>query len=311
MTLSFVIPAYNEEDSITILYEEILQHIGNHDYEIIFIDDGSKDNTFTILKELAANDKKIKIIRFRRNFGKSSGLNTGFAMATGDIVFTMDADLQDNPLEIPNFVRKIEEGYDMVTGWKKKRHDPIEKRLPSKLFNAVTSSTFNLKLHDYNCGFKAYKREVVKEIDVYGEMHRYIPALASAKGFSVGEIQVEHRSRQFGKSKYGFERYLRGYLDLLTVKLVTHYNRSPLYLFGGIGTITFSLGMLLGLYLTFIKLFMNASLSNRPILFLSVLLMLVGFQFISIGLIGELLVNQTRKLNRNHNVSIRETINID
>ncbi|MCL1827696.1 MAG: glycosyltransferase, partial [Candidatus Cloacimonetes bacterium] len=208
------------------------------------------------------------------------------------------------------FIEKINEGYDLVSGWKYDRHDPIEKRLPSKLFNRVTARLSGVKLHDFNCGFKAYTKEVVKSIDVYGEMHRYIPALALAKGFSVTEIPVHHRPRKFGKSKYGMERYLRGYLDLLTVKLVTGFSRSPLYLFGGTGSLLFGAGFLLGIYLSFMRIFLSVYLSNRPLLFLAILLMIVGLQFISIGLIGELLVSQTRKLNQNNHVSIKETINI-
>lgn len=310
MNLSFVIPVLNEEDSLGILYKEIKDNISGYDYEIIFIDDGSTDKSFEILRNLANQDKNIKIIQFRRNFGKSAALNIGFQHSTGDIVFTMDADLQDNPKEIPAFIEKINQGWDMITGWKQKRNDPVSKTLPSKLFNFVTSKTFGLKLHDYNCGFKAYTKEVVKEIDVYGEMHRYIPALAIAKGFSVSEIAVNHRARQFGKSKFGFERYIRGYLDLLTVKLVTKFNRSPLYLFGGIGTVLSGAGFLLALYLTVMRMFKLIYLTNRPLLFLSILLIIVGLQFISIGLIGELLVNQSRKLNRNDAISIKTTLNI-
>jgi glycosyltransferase involved in cell wall biosynthesis len=310
VNLSFIIPALNEEESIEILYKEILENIKSYSYEIIFIDDGSTDNTLNIMKKLAANDSCIKVISFRKNFGKSAALQIGFEQAAGDIVFTMDADLQDNPKEIPNFINEINQGYDLVTGWKQKRYDPISKTLPSKLFNAVTSHMFKLKLHDYNCGFKAYRNIAVKEIDVYGEMHRYVPALAKAKGFKVKELVVEHRARQYGKSKFGIERYLRGYLDLMTVKLVTDYSRSPLYLFGGIGTLLTFIGFLISLYLVILRVFHIAYLSNRPILFFSVLLMMVGVQFISIGLIGELLVNQNRNQNKHRNISVKETVNL-
>ncbi len=309
MRITFIIPALNEEESIKILYEEILQNISGYDYEIIFIDDGSTDQTLSIMKSIAEKDKNVRVISFRKNFGKSSALQIGFAEAQGNIVFTMDADLQDNPKEIPRFIAEINAGYDMVTGWKQKRYDPLSKTLPSKLFNAVTSRTFNLKLHDYNCGFKAYRKEVVKEIDVYGEMHRYIPALAKAKGFKIKEISVEHRARQFGYSKFGFERYLRGYLDLMTVKLVTDYSRSPLYLFGGIGTVLSMIGFLIMFYLFILRIFQIAYLSNRPILFFAIVLLVVGVQFISIGLIGELLVNQNRKHNKDQIVSIKERVN--
>ncbi|RLD56244.1 MAG: glycosyltransferase, partial [Bacteroidetes bacterium] len=208
MKLSFVIPTYNEEQSIEVLYREILENMSllkynELSYEIIFIDDGSTDNSFSKMQSIAEQDSNVKIVKFRKNFGKAAGLQIGFRIAEGDIIFTMDADLQDNPKEIPHFLKKIAEGYDLVTGWKKKRRDPISKTIPSKLFNSVTSSSFHLKLHDYNCGFKAYKKELIKEIDIYGEMHRYIPALAIAKGFKIAEIPVEHRKRKYGKSKYG------------------------------------------------------------------------------------------------------------
>ncbi|MDD3050953.1 MAG: glycosyltransferase family 2 protein [Candidatus Cloacimonetes bacterium] len=311
MKLSFVIPVYNEEDSLEQLYQEILANIGSNNYEIIFVDDGSSDKSFQIMKKLAEKDQSVKVIRFRRNFGKAAGLQAGFDVCTGDYVFTMDADLQDNPLEIKNFITKLEEGYDLVSGWKQKRHDPISKTVPSKIFNYVTVRTFKLKLHDYNCGFKLYSRELVKELEIYGEMHRYIPALAHAKGFRVGEIPVKHRARQFGKSKYGIERYLRGFFDLLTVKVVTDYIRTPLYLFGSMGMFSFTAGFLIGLYLSVMKIFYGHPLSNRPLLFLAVLLITVGVQFFSIGLLGELIVNQTRKVNKKKNISISERINLD
>lgn len=309
MKISFIIPVLNEDESLEILYNEIIENIKKYDYEIILIDDGSSDNSFEVLSKLAKSDKNLKLIQFRRNFGKSAALQVGFAECTGDIVFTMDADLQDNPEDIQAFIDKINEGWDMVTGWKKKRKDPISKTLPSKFFNYITSKTFKLKLHDYNCGYKAYRKELVKEIDVYGEMHRYIPALAIAKGYSVTEIPVNHRERKYGHSKFGFERYLRGFLDLLTVKLVTRFNRSPLYLFGGIGTIIFGLGLIPALYLIVMRLMGLIYLNNRPLLFLSILLIIVGLQFISIGLIGELLVNQSRKINKKDTVSIKKYIN--
>ena len=309
MKLSFVIPVLNEKDSLEILTREIIENVGKNDYEIIFIDDGSTDGSYQIMKKLAAENQRIKVLKFRKNFGKSAALQVGFQYASGEIVFTLDADLQDNPKEIPKFLEKISEGYDLVTGWKKKRRDPISKTLPSKLFNNVTSSSFKLKLHDYNCGFKAYKKDVVKGIDVYGEMHRYIPALAHAKGFKVAEIPVDHRKREFGKSKFGAERYLRGFLDLLTVKLVTSYIRYPLYLFGGIGFILSAVGFFIGLYLTYLKYFQHTALSNRPLLFASILLIMVGLQFFSIGLLGELIVNQNRKNNRGKIYSLEEKIN--
>jgi len=310
MQISIVIPVLNEEQSLLLLYDEIVEHTKEYEYEIIFVDDGSVDNSFEVLKSIADKSMNVKVIRFRRNFGKSAALNIGFKSTLGNIIITMDADLQDDASAIPCLIKKICEGWDVVTGWKKKRNDPITKTFPSKVFNTVTSLMFKTKLHDYNCGFKAYKKEVINEIDVYGEMHRYIPALVIAKGFTVTEIVVNHRARKFGVSKFGYERYLRGYLDLLTVKLVTEFNRSPLYLFGGVGSILLGSGLLIGLYLTFMRVFMHVFLSNRPILFLAILLIIVGLQFISIGLVGELLVSQTRKINRGDSVSIKETINV-
>ncbi|MCK4694575.1 MAG: glycosyltransferase family 2 protein [Candidatus Cloacimonetes bacterium] len=310
MKLSFVIPVYNEDQSLKQLYSEIIENVNDHKYEIIFVDDGSTDRSFEVMKELAKKDKNVKVIEFRKNFGKSAGLNKGFDVVDGDIIFTLDADLQDNPKEIPNFIQKIKEGYDLVTGWKEKRKDPITKILPSKLFNAVTSGAFKLKLHDFNCGFKAYKREVIEELDIYGEMHRYIPALVYAKGFKVAEIPVEHRPRKYGKTKYGMERYLRGFLDLLSAKLVTGYIHSPLYLFGRIGSMFSILGLIIGLYLTIMKLGFGQPLYNRPLLYLATLLIIIGLQFFSIGLLGELIVNQNRSANKKLNISIKETINL-
>ena len=310
MKLSFVIPAFNEEESIEKLYFEIIRNIQKYEYEIILICDGSTDKTFEKMQIISNKDANVKLIKFRKNFGKSAGLQAGFDVANGDIIFTMDADLQDDPKEIPNFINKINEGYDLVVGWKKKRLDPISKTVPSKIFNKVTSNAFKLKLHDYNCGFKAYKKDLVNELDIYGEMHRYIPALAHAKGYKVAEIPIEHRKRKFGKSKYGFERYLRGFLDLLTVKLVTNYIRSPLYLFGGIGASFSIVGFLVGLYLTIMKYAFGMPLGNRPLLYFAILLITIGLQFFSVGLLGELIINQNRKNNKEKTYSVEKTQNI-
>ena len=309
MYLSFIIPVFNEEESLEELHDEITQNTVDNRYEIIFIDDGSTDNSYKKLEELKNVDKNVKVIKFRKNFGKAAALQAGFDNAEGDIIFTMDADLQDNPNEIHKMIEKLQEGYDLVSGWKIKRKDPISKTLPSKLFNFVTSKIFKLKLHDYNCGFKAYRKEVVKELDIYGEMHRYIPAIAHSKGFHITEIPVNHRKREHGVSKYGFERYLRGFFDLLTVKTVTNYSKYPLYLFGGIGFLLSLIGFLIGLYLTYIKFFHDAALSNRPLLFLSILLIMVGIQFFSIGLLSELLVNLNRRHNKSRNISIEKKLN--
>ncbi|MDD3734577.1 MAG: glycosyltransferase family 2 protein [Candidatus Cloacimonetes bacterium] len=310
MKLSFVIPVLNEQDSLVQLYSEIIQNCNGYDYEIIFIDDGSTDNSFNIMSQIALSDMKVKVVQFRCNFGKAAALQTGFNLTSGDIVFTLDGDLQDNPIEIPNFIAKLDEGYDLVSGWKRKRRDPIYKTLPSKLFNFVTAKTFHLKLRDYNCGFKAYRHPLEKEIILYGEMHRYIPVLAHSLGYKVGEIPVAHRPRKFGKSKFGKERYLRGFFDLLTVKMITQYSKSPLYLFGRIGIASTFLGLIISIYLAILKIFMNQPLSNRPLLFLGILLILGGLQFISMGLISELIVNRFRQGNRTP-VSIAQYVNID
>lgn len=309
MSISYVIPLLNEADSIRTLYQEIVKHNPQTEYEIIFIDDGSSDDSYSILSEIAVQDRNVKLVRFRRNFGKAAALQTGFNLARGDYIFTMDADLQDDPAEIPNFVAKLEEGCDLVSGWKKKRYDPIYKTLPSRFFNSVTARTFRLPIKDFNCGFKLYKKEVVKEIRLYGEMHRYIPALANALGYRVGEIAINHRKRMFGKSKYGIERYLRGFFDLLTVKMVTQYAKSPLYLFGRIGIVSIVLGTVLTAYLTILKLFYGHPLTNRPLLFLGILMILAGLQFFSMGLISELIINRSQTGNRQ--ISIKETANLE
>ncbi len=292
MDLSFVIPILNEKDSLEQLTAEIVKQMDGRAYEIIFVDDGSRDGSFELLSRLAKDVPAIRIVKFRRNFGKAAALQYGFRIASGKVVFTLDGDLQDDPCEIPNFLAKLDEGYDLVSGWKKKRHDPWHKVLPSRIFNFFTARTFGLKLRDYNCGFKAYRLSLVKELNIYGEMHRYIPALANALGYRIAEIPVQHRKRSHGRSKYGMERYLRGFFDLLTVKMVTHYVKSPLYLFGRIGLASSFVGMLLTLYLSVLKIFFGQPLSNRPLLFLGILLILGGLQFISLGLISELIINR-------------------
>ena len=310
MKLSFIIPILNEQDSLSELYDEILQNCVSYDYEIIFIDDGSSDNSFGVMQQLAAKDEKVKVIKFRRNFGKAAALQLGFTIASGEIVFTLDGDLQDNPVEIPHFIEKLNEGYDLVSGWKRKRHDPLYKTLPSKLFNFVTAKTFRLKLKDYNCGFKAYRHPLEKELTLYGEMHRYIPVLAHSLGYKVGEIAVTHRPRKYGKSKYGKERYLRGFFDLLTVKMITQYIKSPLYLFGRIGVASTLIGIIIGIYLAVLKLFYGQPLSNRPLLLLGILLIIGGLQFISLGLISELIVNRFRQ-GKKTLISIAQCLNIE
>ena len=242
--ISLVIPFLNEEGSLKILHEKIanvLSQMGKA-YEVIFIDDGSTDRSFAVVDEIRKSDSRVRLIRFEANRGKAAALNKGFEAARGKIVFTLDADLQDDPEEIPNFLNKMGEGYDLVSGWKKKRYDPLEKRLPSKLFNKVTALATGLKLHDFNCGFKAYRREILDEIKVYGDLHRYIPPLAHWLGYRVGEIAVKHHPREYGKSKFGWERYFRGFFDLFTVVMLTKYIRHPIYFFGGLGLLVLVFG---------------------------------------------------------------------
>lgn len=292
--ISFVIPVYNENESIRLLYQGIMKEVqgGGIDCEILFVDDGSSDSSADVIKALIGQDERVHLISFRKNFGKAMALETGFRNAKGDIVITMDADLQDDPVEIPQFIAKLEEGYDLVSGWKKERHDPLEKRLPSKLFNKVTSMLSGVKLHDFNCGYKAYRREVVDAVDVYGELHRYIPVLAYRKGFRITEIVVHHNKREFGKSKYGFERYLRGLFDSLTVAFLGKYYDRPMHLFGKAGLLSGIAGVIICVYLLVIKL-MGESIGGRPLLILGVLLIILGVQMFSIGFLGDMVVDAT------------------
>lgn len=300
--ISIVIPVRNEAKNIPVLYSELKKVMDNlnKDYEIIFIDDGSSDNTFNVLEGLHKKDKNLKIIKFMRNFGKSGALSAGFDCCSGNIVITMDGDLQDDPSEIPRFIDKLNE-FDIVSGWKYERKDPISKRLPSKFFNKLTSLLTGVKLHDFNCGFKAYKKEVVKEINLYGELHRYIPVLANWKGYTVGEIKVMHHSRIHGKSKYGGKRILKGFLDLITVKFLITYLNSPLHFFGPISIAFIIVGFISGVYLVYIWL-LGQSIGNRPLLILSVLLIVLGIQFMSLGLISELIVSENKNEKKKYNI---------
>ena len=294
--LSFVIPAYNEEENIPLLHQRITENLEKlgKSYEIIFIDDGSTDKTAQVMEELANSDSHTRCILLRTNFGKSRALNAGFRNVNGDIVFTMDADLQDDPDEIPRFLEKLEEGCDLVSGWKEDRKDPLGKTLPSKLFNKVTSVSTGIKLHDFNCGYKAYRREVVERLDVYGEMHRYLPVLAHQNGFRIGEIPVRHHARQFGKSKFGLERILRGLFDFLTVFFITKYADRPMHFFGLAGFLMCLVGFIINAYLTVIW-FMGESIGGRPLLFLGILLLLMGAQFFSVGILGEMMTKSQRR----------------
>ena len=298
--VSFVIPVYNEEKSLEKLYGEIGRSIEQsrreeHDweiseYEVFFINDGSVDSSEEVIKEMIAADSRIRLISFRKNFGKAAALEAGFRHCAGDIIFTMDADLQDDPAEISRFIEKLEEGYDLVSGWKYNRKDPLEKRLPSKLFNWVTARASGVELHDFNCGFKAYRREVVKGIDVYGEFHRYIPVFAQRKGFKIAEITVHHNKREFGKSKYGFERYTRGLLDSISSVFLLKYYDKPMYFFGKWGIISLLIGVILCGYLT-VEWLLGDYIGTRPLLQLGILCIITGIQLFSIGFIGNLIVD--------------------
>lgn len=290
MKISVVIPLYDEEESLRPLHTQLrasLEATG-HLYEIIFVDDGSQDGSFAVLQALHAEHDNIKVIQFRRNFGKSAGLAAGFAEAEGDIIFTMDADLQDDPAEIPKFLAKLEEGYDLVSGWKFPRLDPLTKTLPSKLYNATVRRFTGINIHEFNSGYKAMRREVSDSLTLYGEMHRYVPVLANWRGFRVTEIKVRHRPREFGQTKFGVERFTRGLFDFMTVYFLTNYTRRPLHFFGLFGGIAFTVGFLIDIYLAILR-FSGEIIGNRPLLTLGTLLIIVGVQFLFFGLLAEML----------------------
>jgi len=293
--LSVVIPLFNEEDSLKELSGQLRSTLNrmNLRYELLFVDDGSTDRSFQILRDLKRIDRHVKVIRFRRNYGKSAALAVAFEKALGNIVVTMDADLQDDPAEIPALKKKLEEGFDLVSGWKKVRRDPITKTIPSKFFNAVTALLTGIRIHDFNCGLKAYRREVVKTVKVYGELHRYIPVLAHWEGFKVGEMVVQHRARKYGKTKFGLGRFWKGFLDLLTALFTTRYLRRPLHPFGLIGLLAATAGFIIDAWLAILWFQGLTSLSNRPLFFAGFLLIVIGVQFISIGLLGEM-ISKTR-----------------
>lgn len=289
MMISFVIPAYNEEESLRELYERIIANMDptGHSCEIIFVDDGSTDKSLDVLKALHEEDPRVKVIQFRRNFGKAAALMAGFAQAEGEIIFTMDADLQDDPVEIPRFLEKLGDGYDLVTGWKYPRLDPITKTAPSKLANFAIRLGSGMDLHDFNCGYKAMRAEVARELKLYGELHRYIPVLANWRGFNVTEIKVKHHPRQFGKSKYGLRRLSRGLFDFITVVYLTRFTRRPLHFFGWMGLISLAFGMVIDGYLSVIWL-MGEPIGHRPLLTLGTLLIIIGAQFFTLGLLAEM-----------------------
>jgi glycosyltransferase involved in cell wall biosynthesis len=290
--ISVVVPVHDEERSVALLYEELqaaLEPAGEA-WEAIFVDDGSLDGSFAALTRLHARAANVKVVRLRRNFGKSAALAAGFAQAQGETVVTIDSDLQDDPSEIPRLLAKLEEGFDLVSGWKARRRDPWRRRVVSRIFNAVTSRVSGLRLHDMNCGLKAYRTEVVRGLPLYGELHRFIPVLAYYRGFRVAELPVNHRPRTHGRSRYGLERYLRGFLDLLTVTFMGRYRHRPLHLFGGLGFVLGLLGTVILVYLTVLKA-TGEAIGQRPLLTLGVLLVVVGLQFFSLGLLSEMVTS--------------------
>lgn len=289
---SIVIPLLDEEESIHPLSNEIKKAMKPVDtaFEVIFIDDGSTDKSLEKIKEITSTDKRFKYISFRKNYGKSAALQVGFKQVTGDVVVTMDADLQDDPNEIKSLIKKLDEGFDVVSGWKKLRHDPFIKKISSRFFNFVTRIMSGIKIHDFNCGLKAYRRDVVENIKVYGELHRYMPVLAKWQGFIISEIPVKHHPRRYGKTKFGISRFFKGFIDLITVVFATRYIKRPMHFFGFFGALSFLAGLVVNAYLTILWI-SGEPLSNRPMLFLGMLLIIVGVQFFSVGLLGEMLVH--------------------
>jgi glycosyltransferase involved in cell wall biosynthesis len=306
--ISVVIPLFNEEPNLVELkarLDAVLPSVAGT-YEILFVDDGSRDGSYGTLRQLYEQDPKhVRIVRFRRNFGKSAALAAGFDNARHAVVLTMDADLQDLPEEIPKLVERLERGADLVSAWRLNRNDPLGKRLPSKVYNLVTRFMTGVNLHDFNCGFKAYRRSVLDELQVYGERHRYIPVLASYRGFRIVEVPVQHARRKRGKSKFGYERYLGGFFSLLTVILLTRYTNKPLHFFGFVGVATFTVGFVIDLYLTYRWAFRREALSDRPILMAGTMLIIIGVQFLFFGLLAEMIAFSWR---RDRDYSIVEVV---
>ncbi len=303
MQISVVIPLFNEEESLPELLAWIERIMKEHSYtyEVLLMDDGSKDKSWSVVQQLAAANPNVRGVKFQRNYGKSAALQVGFTHAKGDVVITMDADLQDSPDEIPGLYKMItEEGYDLVSGWKQKRFDPITKTVPTKLYNAATRFMTGIYLHDFNCGLKAYKNEVIKSVEVYGEMHRYIPVLAKQAGYhKIGEKVVQHQARKYGVTKFGMERFLYGFLDLLSVYFMTRFSKRPMHIFGGFGVLSFFLGFIIIVYLTVAKfVFEQYRMTERPLFYMALLSIIVGVQLFLAGFLGELVSRSAS--DRNH-----------
>lgn len=311
-SISVVVPVYNEEGNLPELHRrltDVLSDLGLS-YEFIFVDDGSTDGTWNVIKSLRHEDPRVIALRHRRNFGKAQALSNGFAIAKGEAVVTMDGDLQDDPDELPRFIDELNNGYDLVSGWKQRRQDPLGKTAPSRVFNWTVRKASGVQLHDFNCGFKGYRHEVTRSIRLYGELHRFTPVLADAEGFRIKELPVKHHPRTWGKSKYGWSRLVKGFLDLLTVTFLTNYRQRPMHLFGLPGLLSLFLGILIGLFLTFQRLIENESIGTRPLLMLAVLLVVIGAQFFGLGLLGEFLAHGSNAPTPEVSRSLRETIGV-
>lgn len=292
--ISVVVPLLNEDESLNELVRKIEKALTAFSFEILLVDDGSKDSSWKVIESLSGEYAVVKGIKLRRNYGKSAALQAGFDSASGKFVVTMDADLQDDPFEIPEMIEKLKNGADLVSGWKKKRHDPMSKTVPSRFFNAVTRWTTGIKLHDFNCGLKAYRREVTEHIHLYGELHRYVPLLAKWQGYDkIEEQEVKHYPRKYGKTKFGLSRFMNGFLDLVTLLFVNRYMERPMHFFGTIGVLLTVAGMIINIYIAALKIFWDQPIGDRPLLFLGILLVVIGVQFFSIGFLGEM-INKNR-----------------
>ncbi len=314
MEISVVIPVFNEEANVGPLHSQLKQTLDGlgKTYEIVVVDDGSTDGSLGILRELCKEDGSLKVVRLRRNFGQTAAFSAGFDEANGDVVVTLDADLQNDPADIPLLLAKLEEGYDVVSGWRKSRKDPLlTRRFPSMVANAMISQVTGVKLHDYGCSLKAYRREVVDNINLYGDLHRFIPALASWMGISLAEVPVAHHARRFGTSKYGLSRTMRVILDLLTVRFLLSYSTRPIHIFGSLGILAAFLGGIIVGYLGYVRLILQQSIAERPLLLLGILLLVVGVQFITMGLLGELVVRTYHETRNRPIYVVREILNRD
>jgi len=311
IAISFVIPLLNEEDNLRPLYaklREVLNEI-EQPCEVIFVDDGSSDGSFAVLQQLHADDNRVRVIRLRRNFGQAAAFSAGFDLARGNVIITMDADLQNDPSDIPKLLAKIAEGYDVVSGWRAKRQDAyLTRQLPSRVANFLISALTGVRLHDYGCSLKAYRSEVLENVHLYGEMHRFLPSLVSWMGIRVAEIPVEHARRQFGRSKYGLKRVIMVILDLITVKFLLDYSTRPIQFFGLLGLMSTSLGIVLGLYLSILKLVFHQGIGDRPLLLLAVLLTILGVQFVTMGLLGELVIRNYHEAVGKPTYAVRELL---